>query len=98
MRWNRGGRLAAVAASAALSLAAAGCYEESGAPATADEAAGQPAAADAPASQPVYGSGGGAGYGAAQRTAQSTVDRIEQRQAEVQKAIDDQERTETTPP
>ncbi len=72
----------------ALLAAIGGCYEEEPAP--------RAAAAPAPAaSQPAPPTGGGPAsggnaYGGAKRAAQNTVDKVQERQQEVEKAANDE--------
>ena len=71
---------------AALLVVAGGCYEEQPPPAQAGQAQAQPAGPTG-GSQP----SGGNAYGGAKRAAQRTVDKVQQRQQEVEKAVEDQE-------
>jgi hypothetical protein len=73
----------------ALLAACSGCYEEEPAPKAA-------AAPNPPATQPARPAGGGQAtggnaYGGAKRAAQNTVDKVQERAAEVEKAANEDE-------
>ncbi len=73
----------------ALLAAFGGCYEEEPAP----RAAAAPAAVETQPARPAGGGqpSGGNAYGGAKRSAQNTVDKVQERQQEVEKAANDDE-------
>ena len=89
MRASAKGRLARNLAAAFLAAGViGGCYEES-APSPQQQPSSQPATVEQPPSGGPATSGGGSALGGAKRAAHNTVDSLEEKQKELEKALED---------